>query len=54
MNPERFPTSGAGATAKVTLRLTRAELLELDRFLRGKQTDPLPDHLLERAIGREE
>jgi hypothetical protein len=25
-------TSGAGAAAQVTLRLTRAELAELDRF----------------------
>ena len=31
-NRERFPTTGAGATAKVTLRLTRGELLALDRF----------------------
>jgi predicted DNA-binding protein (UPF0251 family) len=31
-NRERFPTTGAGATAKVTLRLTRGELLVLDRF----------------------
>jgi hypothetical protein len=28
----RFPTTGAGATAQVTLRLTRAEVAELDRF----------------------
>ena len=28
MNRERFPTSGADDSAKITLRLTRAELLE--------------------------
>ena len=32
MNRERLPASGAGATVKVTLRLTRAELRALDRF----------------------
>jgi hypothetical protein len=32
MNRERFPTSGADDSAKITLRLTRAELLALDRF----------------------
>ena len=31
MNRERLPTSGARASAKVTLRLTRGELLALDR-----------------------
>jgi hypothetical protein len=32
MNREGFPKSGAGATAKVTVRVTRAELRALDRF----------------------
>jgi hypothetical protein len=32
MNRERFLKSGAGATAKVTVRLTRAELRALKRF----------------------
>ena len=32
MNRERLPTSGARASAKVTLRLTRAQLRALDRF----------------------
>jgi hypothetical protein len=31
MNRESFPTTGAGATAKVVVRLTRAELRALDR-----------------------
>ena len=38
MNRERFPTTGDGATAKVTLRLTRAELAELDRLVTGGVT----------------
>jgi len=31
-NPERLPKSGARASAKVTLRLTGAELRPLNRF----------------------
>jgi hypothetical protein len=41
MNPERFPTTGAGEPVKVTLRLTRAELRALDRYC-AKDPDPLP------------
>ena len=36
MNRERFPKSGAGATAKVTVRLTRADLHALKRFCAGR------------------
>jgi len=32
MNRERLPTTGADESAKVTLHLTRAEMLALDRF----------------------
>lgn len=32
MNRERFPTSGAGATVKIRLRLPPAELRALDRY----------------------
>jgi hypothetical protein len=36
------PTTGAGATAKVTLRLTRGELLALDRYSARKENYPQP------------
>jgi hypothetical protein len=32
MNRERLPITDAGSPAKVSVRLTRAELTELDRF----------------------
>jgi hypothetical protein len=32
MNRERLPITDAGSPAKVSVRLTRAELAELDRF----------------------
>ena len=61
MNRERLPTSGARASAKVTLRLTRAELRAARPLLRGKVTDPqqvvrraFKAQLLDRAIGAEE
>ena len=61
MNRERFPTSGAGATVKVTLRLTRAELRALDRFCAERLLTrsqvvrrAFKVHLLDRAIGAEE
>ena len=61
MNPERFPTTGAGASAKVTLRLARGELLALDRFCAENKLTrsqvirrALKGHLIQRAIGREE
>jgi hypothetical protein len=41
-NRGRFPTTGAGATAKVTLRLTRGELLALDRYSARKENYPQP------------
>jgi hypothetical protein len=60
MNRERFPTSGAGQSAEVTVRLTRYELLELDRFCAERKLTrsqvarrALKAHLLERAIGGE-
>jgi hypothetical protein len=37
MNPERFPTSGAAATAQLTMRLTRSQLADLDRFCAGNK-----------------
>jgi metal-responsive CopG/Arc/MetJ family transcriptional regulator len=61
MNPERLPTTGAGESAEVTVRLTRAELAELDRFcVRKKLTRSrvirraLKEHFAPRVIGREE
>jgi metal-responsive CopG/Arc/MetJ family transcriptional regulator len=61
MNPEPLPTTDAGATAEVAVRLTRAELAELDRFCVRKQLTrsqvvrrALKQHLIERAIGRGE
>jgi hypothetical protein len=48
-NRERFPTTGTGATAKVTLRLTRGELLALDRYSARKENYPQPG----RAAGLE-
>jgi hypothetical protein len=52
MNPERLPTSGAGATAKVTVRLIRGELAELDRSRVIQRA--LKEDLAPRVIGREE
>ena len=43
MNPVRLPTTDAGATSEVTVRLTRAELRALTA-LRGKVTDPQSGH----------
>ena len=61
MNRERFPKSGAGATAKVTVRLTRAELRALNRFCEERLVSrsqvirrALKGHLIQRAIGRED
>ena len=61
MNPERFPKTGAGESAKVTLRLTRDERLEVGRFCaENKQSRSqvvrraLKHRLIQRAIGREE
>jgi Ribbon-helix-helix protein, copG family len=58
MNRERFPTSGAGESAEVTVRLTRAELPELDRFCAESELTrsqvvrrALNYHLIQRAIG---
>jgi Ribbon-helix-helix protein, copG family len=60
MNRERLPKAGAGATAKVTARLTRAELRALDRFCAERLLSrsqvvrrALKAHLLERTIGPE-
>ena len=60
MNRERFPKSGAGATAKVTVRLTRAELRALNRFCAERLLSrsqvvrrAFKAHLLERAISPE-
>src|SRR5271163_2532564 len=44
MNRERLPTSGARASEKVILRLTRAEL-RAEPLLRGKVTEPQPGPL---------
>jgi hypothetical protein len=61
MNRERLPISGARAVAKVTLRLTRAELRALDRFCTEKLLTrsqvvrrAFKAHLPDRAIGAEE
>jgi hypothetical protein len=60
MNRERLPTSGARASAKVTRRLTLAELRALDRFCAERLLTcsqvvrwALKAHLLERVIGPE-
>jgi hypothetical protein len=61
MNRERLPTSGARASAKVTLHSTRAELRALDRFCAERLLTrsqvvrrSFKTHLLDRAIGAEE
>jgi hypothetical protein len=68
MNRERLPKSGvpgydacADSSAEVTVRLTRAELLELDRFCAERKLTrervmrrAINAHLLERAIGQDE
>jgi hypothetical protein len=61
MNCEPFPTTGAGDSPEVTVRLTCAELLEPERFCAEKKLTrsqvarrALKHHLIQRAIGREE
>jgi hypothetical protein len=61
MNPERLPTSAAGKSSKVSVRLTRDELLELDRSCEDNDLTSsevarraLNAHLLKLALGREE
>jgi hypothetical protein len=61
MNAERLPTTGADESAKVSVRMTRAELLERYRFCAEKQLTrsrvirrALKEHLAPRVIGREE
>lgn len=46
MKPERYPTTGAGEPAKVSIRLTRYELLELDRFCAEKKLTRSQDNAL--------
>ena len=57
------PTTGTGASAKVTLRLTRGELRALDRFcaenkltrpqvVRRAASEAVNEHLVQRAAGR--
>jgi hypothetical protein len=52
MNRKRPPLCDAGATAKVTVRLIRGELAELDRSRVIQRA--LKEDLAPRVIGREE